>query len=102
VARKLVQARANVVDEARVIPGKELERDERGAATGRALVLETAAQKLGLLPVAELADRAVGDCPLTVVRRPGEALDLVLPARAEPGERLFLAALGQVGRFGSR
>jgi hypothetical protein len=67
VARELVQTRANVVDEAGMVPGEELERDERGAATGRALVLEAPTQQLGLLAVAELTDRAIGDRPLTVV-----------------------------------
>jgi hypothetical protein len=102
VARQLVQTRADVVDEARMVPGQELERDERRAATGRALVLEASPEQLGLLAVAELADRAIGDGPLAVVRRPSEAFDLVLPARSEPRELLFLAALGQDGRFGSR
>jgi hypothetical protein len=101
VARELVQARANVVDEAWMVTGKELERDERRAATGRALVLEAPAQQLGLLPIAKLTDRAIGDCPLTVVGRPGETFDLVLPARSKPGELLLLTALGQGGRFGS-
>ena len=85
-----------------MVPGEELQRDERRAAARRALVLEAAAEQLGLLAVAELADRAIRDRPLAVVVRPGEAFDLVLPARPEPGERLLLAALGQVGRFGSR
>ena len=85
-----------------MVPGEELERDERRAPTGRALVLEAPAQQFSLLAVAELTDRAIGDCPLTVVGRPGEAFDLVLPARSEPGELLFLAPFGQDGRFGSR
>ena len=101
MARELVQARADVVDEARRAPGEELERDERGAAAGWAFVLEAPAQELGLLAVAELPDRAIGDRPLTVVGRAGETFDLVLPACAEPGELLFLPALGQGGRFGS-
>jgi hypothetical protein len=96
-----VQARANVVDEAWMVPGEELERDERRASTRRALVLEAPAQQLGLLAVAELSDRAIGDRPLTVVGRPSQTFDLVLPARSEPGELLFLATLGQGGRFGS-
>ena len=102
MARELVQARANVVDQARMVAGEELERDERRAAASRALVLEPPAEQLGLLAVAELTDRAIGDCPLAVVGRPGETFDLVLPLRSQPGERLFLAALGQAGRFGSR
>jgi hypothetical protein len=85
-----------------MVAGEELERDERRTATGRALVLESPAKQFGLLAVAELADRPIGDCPLAVVGRPSEAFDLVLPARPEPGELLFLAAFGQGGRFGSR
>ena len=84
-----------------MIPGEELERDQRGAAAGRAFVLEPSAQELRLLAVAELSDRAIGDGSLTVVGRAGETFDLVLPVRPEPGELLFLSALGQGGRFGS-
>jgi len=102
MARQLVQARADVVDEARMVAGEKLERDERRAAAGRALVLEAPAEQLGLLAVAELTDRAIGDRPLAVVGRPSEAFDLVLPTRSEPGELLFLPAFGQGGRFGSR
>jgi hypothetical protein len=97
-----VQERADVVDEPRMLPGEELERDQRGAAAGRALVLDPSAQELRLLAVAKLADRAIGDGSLTVVGRPGESFDLVLPLRPEPGELLFLSALGQGGRLGSR
>ena len=85
-----------------MVPGEELERDERRPAAGGAFVLEPAPQELRLLAVAELADRAIGDSPLAVVRRTGKALDLVLPTRSKPGELLFLPALGQGGRFGSR
>ena len=70
MACKLVQARANVVDEARMVTGKELERDECGAATRWALVLEAPAQQLGLLSVAELSDRTIGNRPLAVIGRP--------------------------------
>jgi hypothetical protein len=101
VARQLVQAWADVVDEARMVPREQLERDERRAATGWALVLEAPAKQLGLLAVAELTDRAVGNRPLTVVVRACEAFDLVLPTCSEPGELLLLAALGQGGRFRS-
>ena len=102
VARKLVQERADVVDQARVVAGEKLERDERGAAAGRALVLDSPAQELRLLAVPELTDRAIGDSPLAIVGRPSEALDLVLPLRPEPGEGLFLSGVGQGGRLGSR
>jgi hypothetical protein len=85
-----------------MIPREELERNERGAAASGAFVLEPSAQKLCLLAVAELSDRAIGDGSLTVVGRAGEALDLVLPFRPEPGKLLFLSGLGQGGRFSSR
>jgi len=97
-----VEERAHAVDEARMVPGEQLERDERGTAAGRALVLDPSTQELRLLAVAELADRTIGDGPLTVVGRPSEAFDLVLPASSEPGELPFLSALGQGGRLGSR
>ena len=84
-----------------MIPGEELERDQRGAAAGGAFVLEPSAQELGLLAVAELSDRAVGDCSLAVVGRAGKTFDLVLPFRPERSELLFLSALGESGRFGS-
>jgi len=102
VARQFVQSRADVVDEARMVAGEKLERDERRAAAGRALVLEAPAEQLGLLAVAELTDRAIGDRPLAVVGRPGETFDLVLPLRSQAGECLLLAALSEFGRFGSR
>ena len=102
MARQFVEARADVVDEARMVAREELERDERRAAAGRALVLEAPAEQFGLLAVAELTDRAIRDRPLAVVGRPSEAFDLVLPTRSEPGELLFLPAFGQGGRFGSR
>ena len=101
MARELVEARADVVDEARMIPREELERDQRGAAARGTFVFEPPAQELRLLAVAELTDRAIGDSPLTVVGRAGEALDFVLPARSEPGELLLLSALGESGRLSS-
>ena len=71
----------DVVDEAWVIAGEQLERDQRRAAAGRALVLEPASQKLGLLAEPELSDRAISDGALAVVGRAGRSLELVLPAR---------------------
>ncbi len=85
-----------------MVAGEKLERDERRAATGRALVLDPPAQELGLLAVAELTDCAVGDGSLPIVGRPGKPFDLVLPLRTEPGELLFLSGVGQGGRLGSR
>jgi hypothetical protein len=101
VACELVQERANVVDEARMIPREELERDQRRAAAGWAFVLEPSAQELRFLAEAELPDGAIRDGPLAVIGRAREAFDLVLPFRPERGELLFLSALGKSGRFGS-
>jgi hypothetical protein len=70
---------------------EQLERQERGAACGRAFVLEAAPQQLELLPIAELADRAVGDRPLAEVRAAGRTLELVVPLRAQ-GSELALGA----------
>ncbi len=102
MARQLVEERTDVVDDAGVVAGEKLQRDERRSPAGRALVFDPPPQKLGLLPIAELSDRAIGDCALAIVGRTGEAFDLVLPLRSEPGELLFLPGVGQRGRFGSR
>src|SRR5215210_1561851 len=77
----------------------QLERQERGAAAGRALVLEAPAEELELLPVAKLADRAIGERPVAEVLAASRALDLVLPLRAHLGELARGAPLGQRGRL---
>jgi hypothetical protein len=69
-----------------MVAGQELERDQRRATTGRALVVEPAPQELRLLAVAELADRAIRDRAFPVVRRTGLPLDLVLPLRPQLGQ----------------
>ena len=51
---ELVQQRPHAVDDARVVAREQLEREQRGAAAGRALVLEPAPQQLDLLAEAEL------------------------------------------------
>src|SRR5688572_31825648 len=51
VARELVQRRPDAVDDAGRVPREELEREQRGSAARRALVLEPAAQQLDLLAV---------------------------------------------------
>jgi hypothetical protein len=94
VGGELVQQRSNVVDQAGMVAGQQLERDQRRPAAGRALVLEPAPQQLRLLPEPELTDRAVGDSALAVIGRPGRSLDLVLPARPEIRE-LTLRALSR-------
>jgi hypothetical protein len=101
VRGKLVQQRPNVVDEARMIARKALERNQRRPAAGGALVVEAAPQELGLLAVPELADRAIGDRALPVVRRPGRALELVLPLRPQLCELALGALLRERGRLGS-
>jgi hypothetical protein len=78
-----VEQRAVGVDGRRPVPGQELEREERGAARRRALVLEAAAKELELLAVAELPDRAVGDGALAEVGASSRPLELVLPPRPQ-------------------
>jgi hypothetical protein len=78
-----VQQRAIGVHRGRPVPGEQLEREQRRAARGRALVLEPAAQELELLAVAELSDRAVGDGPLAEIRAARSAFELVLPLGAQ-------------------
>jgi hypothetical protein len=92
VRSELVEERAHVVDEPRMLAREELERDQGRAATRRALVLEPAPQELRLLPEAELPDGPVRDGAFAVVRRTDGSLELVLPARAEIRE-LTLCAL---------
>ncbi|HZB35606.1 MAG TPA: hypothetical protein VE440_06015 [Gaiellaceae bacterium] len=65
----------------RPVPGEQLEREQCGAASGRALVLDAPAEELELLAVAELADRAVGDGPLAEIGAACGRLDLFVPLR---------------------
>jgi hypothetical protein len=74
---------------------EELERDERRAAAGRALVLEPATEELRLLTESELPDRAVGNGALLVVPRAGRVLELVGPLGPEPRELSLGALLGE-------
>lgn len=92
---------ADGIDETGMLAGEQLERDQRGAPTGRAFVLEPAAEQLGLLPEAELADRPVGDGALLVVARPGCGLELIGPLRAQPCELTLGAALRERGSLRS-
>jgi hypothetical protein len=85
-----------------MVAREQLEREQRRPAAGGALVFEPTAEELRLLPEAKLPDGAIRDRPLTVVSRPGRALDLVLPLRPEPGELLLATPLGQGVRLGSR
>ena len=80
-----------------MLPREELERDQRRSAAGWALILEPAPEELGLLPEAELPDRAVGDGPLPVVTRAGRGLQLVRPLRPEPRKLTLGTLLGERG-----
>jgi hypothetical protein len=66
-----------------MVAGEQFQRDQRGAAAGRALVFEPSAEQLGLLAEAELADRPVRDGALAVVVRAGGRLELVAPLIAQ-------------------
>jgi len=96
-----VQQRPHVVDEARMLAREALERDQRRATAGRALVVQAAPQELGLLAVPELADRAIRDRTLPVVRRARRAFELVLPLRAQLCELALRALLRKRGRLDS-
>jgi hypothetical protein len=85
-----------------MVAREQLEGEQSRPSAGGALVFEAPAEELGLLPEAELPDRAIGDRPLAVVGRSGRALDLVLPLRPKTGELLLATTLGEGVRFGSR
>src|SRR4051794_16176153 len=74
-----MQERPYAVDDARVVARQPLQREQRGSAARRAVVLETTAEELDLLPVPELRDRAKRDCALAIVPRPRGGLELVVP-----------------------
>ena len=101
VGRQLVEHRSNLVDEPGMVAREQLERDQRGAAAGRALVLQPSAEQLGLLAEAELADRPVRDSALAVVVRAGGRLELVGPLRPQAGELALGALLRERGSFRS-
>jgi hypothetical protein len=96
-----MERRPDRIDDPGVVAREQLQRDQRRPPAGRALIFQAAPQQLDLLPVAELADRAVGDCPLAIVGRTGGTLDLVLPTSAQTGERALVALVRQCGRLGS-
>jgi len=96
-----VEERAHVVDEPRMLAREELERDQRRAAAGGALVLEPAPQELRLLPVSELPDRPVCDGALAIVGRADRSFELVLPLRPQLGELALRALFCERGRLGS-
>src|SRR5262249_24926971 len=84
---------------ARAVAGEKLQRDERRPTARRALVLEPALEKLELLAVAELADRAIRDRAHAVVGVARRALDLVLPLAPEIRELALVAGLGELLRL---
>jgi hypothetical protein len=96
-----MQERPNAVDEPGMLAREALERDQRRTAAGRALVVEATPQELRFLTEPELADRAVRDGALPVVRRAGLAFDLVLPLRPQLGELALRALFRERGRLGS-
>jgi hypothetical protein len=95
-----VQHRANRVDRARAVPREQLERDQRRAAAGRALVIEAPAQQLDLLAETELTDRPIGDRALAVVGAARGPFNLVLPLAAQIGELALVALFGEGGCAG--
>ncbi len=94
-AREPVELGTNRVDRPRALAREQLERDQRGASAGRALVVEATPEQLDLLTEAKLADRPVGDRALAVVGAASGALDLVVPLPAQVGELAFVSRLGE-------
>ncbi len=90
------------VDRGRSLPREQLEREQRGAAGSWTLVLEPSPQQLELLPVAELADRPVGNRTLTEVGAACGAFELVVPAGPQRRELTLGAGRGQLVGFGGR
>jgi hypothetical protein len=90
-----VELGAKRVDRSRTLAREQLERDQRRAAAGRALVVEAAPEQLDLLTEAKLTDCPVGDGALAVVGAPRGALDLVVPLSAQVGELAFVARPGE-------
>jgi len=96
-----MEERAHVVDQPWMLTREKLERDQRRAAAGGALVLEPAPQQLRLLPVPELPDRPVRNGALAIVRRADGSFELVLPLRPQRGELALRALICERGRLGS-
>jgi hypothetical protein len=96
-----VQRRAHRVDSPGGVAREQLQGDQRGAAAGRAVVVEPAREQLDLLAEAELADRTVGDRALAVVGAARGGLDLVLPLPPQIRQPAFVTRLcegfGQCG-----
>jgi hypothetical protein len=88
-----VERRPHGVHRTGRVARQQLQRDQGRAAAGRALVVEPPREQLDLLSEPELADRAVRDRPLAVVRAPRVPLDLVLPLPAEIRKPSLVARL---------
>src|SRR4051794_13098324 len=84
-----------------MVARKQLERQERRAPAGGALVLQAAAEQLGLLAETELADRTVGDRPLAVVLRARSLLVVVRYLAPQVGELALFALIRQLFGDGS-
>ena len=93
-----MEQRPRGVDVARMVAREQLERDQRRAAAGGALVVQPAAQQLQLLAELKLSDRAVRHRALAVVGAPGRRLELLVPLRAQLRELSLGAALGELLR----
>jgi len=85
-----------------MVARQQLEREERGAAAGRALVVEPPPQQLFLRAPAELPDRAERDRALAKVGAPYARLELVPPRLAQVGELALGARQRELVRLGRR
>ena len=97
-----MQERPDLVDDARIPAGEELNRDERVASRRRTLVLQPAAKQLELLAEPEETDRAVRHGTLAVVGAAGRGFDLVVPLLSQRCELAFRASLGKLVRLRRR
>lgn len=84
-----------------MVARESLERDQRRAARGRALVLEAAPDELELLAEAELRDRPVGLRADAVVDAPDRVLELLAPLGPERRESTLVPRLGKRVGLGS-
>ena len=99
---EVVEQRTECVDVPGMAARETFERNERRAARRRAVVLETPAQELELLPEPELRDCAVRLGAVAVVRVARRRLDLLVPLRPELRERALIAGLRECVRLRSR
>ncbi len=101
IVRKRVEHRSLGVYDPGMISRQQFERKERRPAAGRALVLQSSSEKIGLLREAQLADRTIGDGPIPIVRAANGELKLLVDLATEIGERPLVFNLGRTeGGFG--